>query len=351
MRNANRRFVLKARPEGIAGPEHFTEEAVAVRSPEPGEVLLETMYVSVDPAMRVWVSGNPGYVPRVEIGEVMRAGGIARVVESRAAGFAAGDLVRASVGWQSHPTLPAQGIEKLDLSLAGPLDWLGLLGLTGKTGYFGMREVGAVRPGETVLVSGAAGGVGQIAGQVARIEECRVVGIAGGVDKCAYLAKDLGFDAAIDYKAEPDLTAAIARACPNGVDVFFDNVGGPTLDAALANLRVGARVVICGRVSQTASAELLACAILVSSSASARASRDLSCSTTQTATPRRITGWRHRTRRAACISACMCSKISAARLKVLACCSAARISTSSQCRYRRPQRPEPSRRRADHQQH
>jgi NADPH-dependent curcumin reductase len=255
MRNANRRFVLKARPEGIAGPEHFTEEAVAVRSPEPGEVLLETMYVSVDPAMRVWVSGNPGYVPRVEIGEVMRAGGIARVVESRAAGFAAGDLVRASVGWQSHPTLPAQGIEKLDLSLGGPLDWLGLLGLTGKTGYFGMREVGAVRPGETVLVSGAAGGVGQIAGQVARIEECRVVGIAGGVDKCAYLAKDLGFDAAIDYKAEPDLTAAIARACPNGVDVFFDNVGGPTLDAALANLRVGARVVICGRVSQTAIAE------------------------------------------------------------------------------------------------
>jgi len=255
MRNANRRFVLKARPEGIAGPEHFTEEAVAVRSPEPGEVLLETMYVSVDPAMRVWVSGNPGYVPRVEIGEVMRAGGIARVVESRAAGFAAGDLVRASVGWQSHPTLPAQGIQKLDLSLGGPLDWLGLLGLTGKPGYFGMREVGAVRPGETVLVSGAAGGVGQIAGQVARIEECRVVGIAGGVDKCAYLAKDLGFDAAIDYKAEPDLTAAIARACPNGVDVFFDNVGGPTLDAALANLRVGARVVICGRVSQTASAE------------------------------------------------------------------------------------------------
>jgi NADPH-dependent curcumin reductase CurA len=165
MRNANRRFVLKARPEGIAGPEHFTEEAVAVRSPEPGEVLLETMYVSVDPAMRVWVSGNPGYVPRVEIGEVMRAGGIARVVESRAAGFAAGDLVRASVGWQSHPTLPAQGIQKLDLSLGGPLDWLGLLGLTGKPGYFGMREVGAVRPGETVLVSGAAGGVGQIAGR------------------------------------------------------------------------------------------------------------------------------------------------------------------------------------------
>jgi hypothetical protein len=204
----------------------------------------------------VWISENPGYVPRVEIGEVMRAGGVARVVDSRAEGFAPGDLVQARLGWQSHPTLPSAELEKLDLSLGAPLDWIGLLGMTGVTAYFGMRDIAAVRPGKTVLVSGAAGGVGQVAGQIGRIEACRVVGIAGGPAKCAFLTRELGFDAAIDYKVEPDLAAAIARACPGGVDVFYDNVGGPTLDAALANMRMGARVVICGRISQTASAEL-----------------------------------------------------------------------------------------------
>jgi hypothetical protein len=252
----NHRFVLKTRPTGIAGPEHFAEETPPVRRPEGGEVLLETLLLSIDPAMRVWISENPGYVPPVEIGEVMRGGGIARVLESRADGLSPGEIVRASLGWQSHPTLPAAQIDKLDLDLGGPLDWIGLLGMTGLTAYFGMREIGMVRPGETVLVSAAAGGVGQVAGQIGKVEACRVVGIAGGPEKCSRLTGELGFDAAIDYRAEPDLTAAIARACPNGIDVFFDNVGGPTLDAALANLRVGARVVICGRISQTAVGEL-----------------------------------------------------------------------------------------------
>jgi len=256
MRNANRRLTLKSRPTGLAGPEHFSEEVVPVSAPIDGEVLLETLYLSIDPAMRVWISENPGYVPRVEIGGVMRAGGIARVIDSRAEGFAAGDLVQARLGWQSHPTLPGAELQKLDLALGSPLDWIGLLGMTGVTAYFGMREIGAIRPGETVLVSGAAGGVGQVAGQIGRIEACRVVGIAGGAAKCRFLTQELGFDAAIDYKAEPDLSAAIARACPSGVDVFYDNVGGPTLDAALANLRLGARVVICGRISQTASEAL-----------------------------------------------------------------------------------------------
>src|SRR6185437_1574531 len=256
MRNANRRLTLKSRPTGLAGPEHFSEEVVPVSAPIDGEVLLETLYLSIDPAMRVWISENPGYVPRVEIGEVMRAGGIARVVDSRAAGLAPGDLVQARLGWQSHSTLPGAELQKLDLALGSPLDWIGLLGMTGVTAYFGMREIGSVRPGETVLVSGAAGGVGQVAGQIGRIEACRVVGIAGGAAKCRFLTQELGFDAAIDYKAEPDLSAAIARACPSGVDVFYDNVGGPTLDAALANLRLGARVVICGRISQTASEAL-----------------------------------------------------------------------------------------------
>ncbi len=256
MRNANRRLTLRARPTGLAGPEHFAEDIAAIRAPDAGEVLLETLYLSIDPAMRVWLNEDPGYVPPIALGEVMRAGGIARVVESRAAGFVAGDLVQARTGWQTHPTLAAADIEKLDTGAGTPLDWLGLLGMTGLTAYFGLRDVGRVRPGETVLVSGAAGAVGQVVGQIARIEACRVVGIAGGAEKCAVLTGELGFDAAIDYKAEPDLGAAIARACPGGVDVFYDNVGGATLDAALANLRLRGRVVICGRISQTAATEL-----------------------------------------------------------------------------------------------
>ena len=256
MRNANRRLTLKSRPAGLAGPEHFAEDVVPVRAPETGEVLLETLLLSIDPAMRVWMNDDPGYVARIEIGEVMRAFGIARVLDSRAEGFAPGGLVQARVGWQSHPTVPAAEVERLDLDLGTPEDWIGLIGITGLTAYFGMREVGAVRPRQTVLVSGAAGAVGQVAGQIGRIEACRVVGIAGGAEKCALLTGEFGFDAAIDYKVEPDLAAAIARACPGGVDLFYDNVGGPTLDAALANLAMHARVVICGRISQTASAEL-----------------------------------------------------------------------------------------------
>lgn len=256
MRNANRRIVLRARPEGIAGPEHFAEETTAIRSPGEGEVLLETLYVSVDPAMRVWISENPGYVPRVEIGEVMRAFGVSRVLASGDARFAAGDVVMARGGWQSHPTVAADTVEALDSAMGSALDWMGLLGMTGVTAYFGIRDVGAIRPGETVLVSGAAGAVGQVVGQIAGIAACRVVGIAGGAEKCAILTGELGFHRAIDYKAEPDLAAAFARECPGGVDVFFDNVGGPTLDAAIGALRIGGRAVICGRISQTAAAEL-----------------------------------------------------------------------------------------------
>lgn len=251
--NASRRYVLAARPTGIAGPEHFAERTAPIRHPGDGEVLVETLYLSVDPAMRVWISENPGYVPPVLPGETMRGFGIARVLASADPRFAPGDVVAGRPGWESHPTLSANGLEKLDLDLGDPLEWIGLLGMTGLTAYFGIREVGAIRPGETVLVSGAAGAVGQVVAQIARIEACRVVGIAGGAEKCAILTDELGLDAAIDHRAEPDITAAIRRACPEGVDVFFDNVGGPTLDAAIANLRLRGRVVICGRISQTAS--------------------------------------------------------------------------------------------------
>ena len=253
---ANRRLVLKIRPTGIPGPEHFAEETVTLRTPDSGEVLLETLLLSIDPSMRGSIGATPPMGARIEIGDVMRGNGIARVLESRADGFVPGDMVQGTIGWESHPTLRAEQLEKVDLALGGPLDWIGLFGMTGLTAYFGMRDVGAVRPGDTVLVSAAAGGVGQVAGQIGKIEICRVVGVAGGAEKCSRVTREFGFDAAIDYRAEPDLTSAIARACPDGIDVYFDNVGGPTLDAALANLRLGARVVICGRISQATGGDL-----------------------------------------------------------------------------------------------
>lgn len=256
MQNANRQLKLKSRPTGLAGLEHFEESVAPIRQPEEGEALLETVYLSVDPAMRVWLKEDPGYVPPVEIGAVMRAGGIGRVIESRIEGIEPGDFVQARLGWQSYPTLSAEGMHKVDLSIGSVEDWVGPLGTTALTAWFGMKEIGAIRSGETVLVSGAAGGVGQVAGQVAKLEGCRVIGIAGGPAKCAFITSELGFDAAIDYKAEDDLAAAIAAACPDGIDVYFDNVGGPTLDAALANLRLKGRAVICGRISQTAASEL-----------------------------------------------------------------------------------------------
>ncbi|MEJ0019513.1 MAG: NADP-dependent oxidoreductase [Acetobacteraceae bacterium] len=246
MRPLNRRILLRARPKGVPQPVDFTADCLAAAAPSAGEVSLETIYLSIDPAMRSWMAGP------VPLGSVMRSGGIARVLESRADGFRPGDLVQARLGWQTHPTLPAKFLQKVDLSRGDALAWIGPLGLSAVTAYFGMRDIGRVTPGERVLVSAAAGGVGQIAAQIARIEACHVVGIAGGAEKCAWLANDLHLDGVIDHRAAPDLTAAIGRACPDGIDLYFDNVGGPTLDAALLHLRDEARVVLCGRISQVA---------------------------------------------------------------------------------------------------
>ena len=251
----NHRILLAERPAGIPGPEHFAADIEPARPPGPGEILVATRYISIDPAMRSWIGAGPSYVRQVELGQPMRAGGIAQVVESQAAGFAAGDWVQGRTGWQSHPTLRGDQTQKLDLSVGTIEDWAGPLGTSALTAYFGLRDVGALRPGDIVLVSGAAGGVGQIACQIAQIEACRVIGIAGGADKCGYLRDTLKLDAVIDYKAEPDIAAAIRRACPDGVDVYFDNVGGEILDAALTALRMGARVVSCGRISQAGAAE------------------------------------------------------------------------------------------------
>jgi NADPH-dependent curcumin reductase CurA len=255
---SNRRLLLTARPTGIPGPANFSSDAVPARTPAAGEVLLETRYLSLDPAMRSWMSEGTSYKQGIPLGEPMMGGGIARVIDSRADGFVPGDMVQARLGWQAHPTIAARFLQKLDLSLGTAEDWIGPLGLSAVTAYFGLRDIGGMRPNDRVLVSAAAGGVGQIAVQIARIEGCRIVGIAGGADKCAYVTNDLGAHAAIDYKAcstGADLEAAIGRACPGGIDLYFDNVGGATLDAALAHLRHGARVVLCGRISQTHAAE------------------------------------------------------------------------------------------------
>ena len=251
----NHRLLLTVRPTSVPGPENFTADSLPARAPAAGEVLLETIYLSIDPAMRSWMSTGTSYKQGIPLGEPMMGGGIARVLDSRADGFAPGEMVQARLGWQTHPTIAARYLQKLDLSLGTPEDWIGPLGLSAVTAYFGLRDIGGLRPNDRVLVSAAAGGVGQVAIQIARIEGCRVTGIAGGADKSAYVTGELGAHAAIDYKAESNLETAIGRACPDGIDLYFDNVGGPTLDAVLAHLRHGARVVLCGRISQTHAAE------------------------------------------------------------------------------------------------
>ncbi|HET7879586.1 MAG TPA: NADP-dependent oxidoreductase [Acetobacteraceae bacterium] len=242
----NHRILLRSRPKGIPQPADFASDQAPICAPGSDEVLLETLLLSIDPAMRSWM------LDTVPLGDVMRGGGIARVLESRSAAFQPGELVQARLGWQTQPTLPAHFLQKVDETRGDALAWIGPLGLSAVTAYFGMRDIGGVKPGDRVLVSAAAGGVGQVAAQIARIEACRVTGMAGGADKCAWLRDTLHLDAVIDYKAENDLAAAIGRACPEGIDLYFDNVGGPTLDAALLHLREGARVVLCGRISQVA---------------------------------------------------------------------------------------------------
>jgi NADPH-dependent curcumin reductase CurA len=210
---------------------------------------VRTLYVSLDPAMRGWMNEGRSYIEPVKLGDVMRAGGIGKVIASRDARLAIGDYVTGSFGVQDYAVVPGQHVVKIDPALAPLPSWLGGLGLTGMTAYFGLLEIGKPKEGETVLVSGAAGATGSMVGQIAKIKGCRAVGIAGGPDKCRELVETFGFDAAIDYKAV-DVRAAIRQHCPRGVDVFFDNVGGDTLDAALANLARHARVVICGAISQ-----------------------------------------------------------------------------------------------------
>jgi NADPH-dependent curcumin reductase CurA len=248
MTESNLQILLKARPEGLPKSSDFETVEQPIRQPDDGEVLVRQIYLSLDPAMRGWMTDRKSYVPPVGLGEVMRGLGAGEVVASRDDRFAPGDRVIGLLGWQRFATLGGRELEKVPPQVPLTLA-MGPLGMTGLTAYFGLLDVGRPEPGQTVLVSGGAGAVGSIVGQIARIKGCRAVGIAGSDDKCRWLKKELGFDDAFNYKTG-SLSDNIKRTCPDGVDVYFDNVGGDILDAALRSINRGARVVICGAISQ-----------------------------------------------------------------------------------------------------
>lgn len=246
----SRQFLLAVRPEGEVKDSDFELVTAAVPEPTDNQFVVEISHVSMDPAMRGWMSAARSYLPPVGIGEVMRALAVGRVIASRHPGFASGDWVHGPFGVQEHAVSDGQNAYKIQVNEhLTPAAYLGILGLTGLTAYFGLLEVGRLSTEETVLVSGAAGGVGTAVGQIAKITGATAVGIAGGPEKCRMLVEDLGFDGAVDYKAS-DLHGRLREQTPDRVDVFFDNVGGEVLDEGLTRLRRGARVVICGAVSQ-----------------------------------------------------------------------------------------------------
>ena len=249
MTSVNTQCRLAARPIGLpkAADWAIVEEPIPYAA--NGEFVVEIDYLSIDPAMRTWMNAGRSYVPPVEIGEVMRAFGVGHVVESRHPEFAVGARVSGLFGVQNYAVSDGAGVNKIDTALAPATAYLGTLGISGLTAYFGLLDIGRPEPGQTVLVSGAAGSVGHVVGQIAKIHGCRAVGIAGGEQKCRWLVEHAGFDAAIDYKTA-DLRAELKTHAPDGVDVFFDNVGGVALEAALNRLAHGARIVLCGAVSQ-----------------------------------------------------------------------------------------------------
>jgi NADPH-dependent curcumin reductase len=249
VRGVNTQCRLAARPMGLPKPTDFAIVDEPIPDVTEGGFVVEIDYLSIDPAMRTWMNAGRSYVPPVQIGEVMRALGVGHVVASRHHDYAVGDVVSGVFGVQNYALSTGDGVSKIDTGLAPATVHLGALGISGLTAYFGLLDIGRPQPGQTVLVSGAAGSVGSIVGQIARIKGCRTVGIAGGEQKCRWLVEEAGFDAAIDYKTA-DLRAELKTHAPDGVDVFFDNVGGATLEAALNRLAQGARIVLCGAVSQ-----------------------------------------------------------------------------------------------------
>jgi NADPH-dependent curcumin reductase CurA len=250
MEEGNRQVWLKSRPNGIPQAEDFAIRVSPVPTPAEGEFVVRNSYMSVDPAMRGWIADTSTYWPRIEVGDTMRAFAVGEVISSRHPDYAVGEQVMGIFGWQDYASVrPQQVMRKVlerDLSLSLSL---GVLGLNGLTAYFGLLDVGQPKPGETVVVSTAAGAVGSAVGQIARIKGCRVVGIAGGEDKVRQCIEEFGYDEGIDYKREPDLDAALRKACPDGIDVYYDNTSGAALDAALRQINVHARIAICGTAS------------------------------------------------------------------------------------------------------
>lgn len=247
MKNTQVRLVK--RPIGTPDESSWEINEVPVAEPQDGEVLVKVKYLSIDPAMRGWMNEGKSYIKQVELGDVMRALGVGEVVKSKSEKFKVGDFVSAGTGVQEYVVLPEKDLLKVDPSFVDLPVYLGTLGMSGMTGYFGLLDTGEPKEGETVVVSGAAGSVGSVVGQIAKIKGCRVVGIAGGKDKCDYVINELGFDACVDYK-EGSLRRALKDAAPDGIDVYFDNVGGDVLDTVLTLINKKARIVICGAISQ-----------------------------------------------------------------------------------------------------
>ncbi|MDB5430610.1 MAG: zinc-containing alcohol dehydrogenase superfamily [Caulobacter sp.] len=247
MADINRQIVLAELPQGKLTPANFRATEGSIPSPADGEVLLRTLYVSLDAANRAWMQGAT-YRAAINAGDVMAGGALAEVVESKAANLAPGDLVFADTGWQDYAAVKGKHLTKLPRIEPLP-HLLSVYGVAGLTAYFGLLECGLPKAGETVVVSAAAGSVGSLVGQIAKIKGCRTVGIAGGPVKCALLVRELGFDEAVDYKAG-DTRRQLKAACPDGIDVYFDNVGGEILEAALFNMNTHGRIACCGAVSQ-----------------------------------------------------------------------------------------------------
>ncbi|MGR3898943.1 NADP-dependent oxidoreductase [Psychrobacter sp. 1176_08] len=252
MTSMNKQWRLKTRPVGEPNADTWEYTENEVPTIEDGQLLIKIDYISIDPAMRGWLNDAKSYIAPVKVDDVMRAGTVGEVIDSKHADFAIGDYVSGHNGVQSYAVSDGTGIYKVDPNLA-PLSYylgvLGMPGMTGMTGYFGLLKTGEPKAGETVVVSGAAGAVGSLVGQIAKIKGCRVVGIAGGREKCQFLVDELGFDAAIDYKNE-NVKKALKQTCPDGVNVYFDNVGGDILNDVLTQINLRARIVICGAISQ-----------------------------------------------------------------------------------------------------
>ncbi|MBM4074449.1 MAG: NADP-dependent oxidoreductase [Planctomycetes bacterium] len=247
---SNHQILLAARPKGYPVPSDFRLNEAPVASPGDGDVLVQLIYLSVDPYMRGRMNDVASYAAPVQIGEVMTGEGVGRVIESRNERYPVGTIVSGMFGWQQYAISNGQGLRKIDPKVAPISTALHVLGMPGLTAYFGLTEVCRAQANETVVVSGAAGAVGSVVGQLARIMGCRVVGVAGSEEKIEYITKELGYDAGFNYHSTTDYGRVFKELCPSGVDAYFDNVGGPITDAVFPRLNVGARVAICGQISQ-----------------------------------------------------------------------------------------------------